>query len=105
MAQPGYSIYATSLEDVPVTVTGPYGVNPTATPPEMAFLTSPPPVQPSSLEWNSASWVGTTSPYIAMCLVGPGGIIQLDEGTYYTWVKFTATPEIPVKYAGVLLVS
>lgn len=105
MAPPNNSIYVTSLEEVPVTITTPVGVNPTGDPVYMAFLSSPPPSQPTSLQWNAATWLVNGTEYIALCLVGPGGTITLTAGLWYTWVKITASPEVPVKYAGVLQVS
>lgn len=105
MALPNTSIYATSLEEVPVSVTAPTGVNPTGDTVQMAFLAVPPPTQPTSLQWNTATWQSTSTPYIALCLVGPGGVITLTAGQWYTWIKITASPEVPVKYAGILQVS
>jgi hypothetical protein len=105
MALPNTSIYVTSLEEVPAYITAPAGVNPTGDTVQMAFLAVPPPTQPTSLQWNTAAWQSTSTPYIALCLVGPGGTIQLTAGQWYVWVKITASPEVPVKYAGILQVS
>jgi hypothetical protein len=105
MPLPNNAIYATSLEEVPVTVTAPVGVNPTSDEVQMAFLSVPPPTQPTSLQWNTATWLTQGSSYIALCLVGPGGTIALTQGQWYVWLKITGSPEIPVKYAGILQVS
>ena len=105
MALPNTGIYATSLEEVPVTVTAPIGINPTSDTVVMAFLAVPPPTQPTSLQWQTATWLSTSAPYTALCLVGPGGTITLAQGQWYVWIKITASPEIPVKYAGILQVS
>lgn len=105
MALPNTSIYATSLEEVPVSVTAPPAVNPTSDTVQMAFLAVPPPNQPGPGDWKVATWQSLTSPYIALCLVGPGGTTTLTAGQWYTWIKITASPEIPVKYAGILQVS
>ena len=105
MALPNTSIYSTSLEEVPVSVTAPIGINPTGDTVQMAFLPSPPPVQPTSLQYVTATWQSTSTPYVALCLVGPGGVTTLTQGQWYVWIKITATPEIPVKYCGILQVS
>jgi hypothetical protein len=102
---PNTSIYVTSLEEVPVTVTAPVGINPTSDTVQMAFLSVPPPTQPTSLQWNTAAWQSLSIPYVALCLVGPGGTITLTQGEWYVWIKVTASPEVPVKYAGLLQVS
>ena len=105
MALPNTSIYATSLEEVPVAVTPPPAVNPTGDTVQMAFLSVPPPAQPTTEQWNVATWQSTGTPYIALCLVGPGGTIQLASGLWYVWLKISASPEVPVKYCGILQVS
>lgn len=105
MALPNTSIYATSLEEVPVSITAPPAINPTGDTVAMAFLAVPPPVQPGPSDWQTATWQSTSAPYIALCLVGPGGTTTLAAGQWYVWVKITATPEVPVKFAGVLQVS
>lgn len=106
MALPNASIYVTSLEEVPVIVTPPTAVDPTSDVVYMAFLSSPPPAQPQSSDWQTATWLATpVIPYTALCLVGPGGTIQLTAGTWYVWIKISASPEIPVKYCGILEVS
>jgi len=105
VALPNTSIYVTSLEEVPVAVTSPAGINPTGDTVQMAFLAVPPPAQPTTLEWNVATWQSLAVPYIALCLVGPGGTITLTQGQWYVWIKLTASPEVPVKYCGILQVS
>lgn len=105
MALPNTSIYAESLEEVPVLVSAPIGVNPTSDAVLMAFLAVPPPVQPQLADWQTADWLTTSAPYTALCLVGPGGTITLIPGLWYVWLKITAAPEVPVKYAGILQIS
>jgi succinate dehydrogenase/fumarate reductase flavoprotein subunit len=105
MALPNTSIYATSLEEVPVSVTAPIGVNPTGDTVLMAFLAAPPPVQPTSIQYVTATWQSTSAPYVALCLVGPGGVTTLGQGQWNVWIKITATPEVPVKYCGILQVT
>jgi hypothetical protein len=105
MALANTSIYSTSLEEVPANVTAPVGVNPTSDAVYMAFLSVPPPAQPTSGQWNVAGWQSLSAPYVALCLVGPGGTTTLTAGQWYCWVKITASPEVPVKYAGILQVS
>lgn len=105
MALPNTSIYVTSLEEVPVLVTAPTGVNPTGDTVQMAFLPTPPPAQPGPSDWQVATWQSTSTPYVALCLVGSGGTIALTTGQWYVWLKITASPEVPVKYCGILQVS
>lgn len=105
MAIPNASIFATSLEEVPVAVTVPIGINPTGTPPQMAFLVAPPPVQPTAGQYINGTWQASVQPFIALCLVGPGGAVQLAQGQYNVWLKITATPEVPVKWCGILQVT
>lgn len=105
MPLPNASIYTTSLEEIPANITAPAGVNPTGFSVFMAFLATPPPAQPGALDWQTATWLSTAAPYVALCLVGPGGVIQLTQGLWYVWVKLSAVPEVPVKYAGILQVS
>jgi hypothetical protein len=61
-------------------------------------------VDPVSGDWKTASWETDPTPtppaYYARCLVGPAGTVALAAGTYDTWVKVTATPEIPILPAG-----
>jgi hypothetical protein len=102
-------IYASSLVQVPVNVTPPLLVNPTAFSVSFAFLsTDPPEPQPTEEEWVTGTWNSniTAPPYQALCLVGPGGITDLAAGTWNVWLQINSegTGEIPVLYAGVLYV-
>ena len=105
MPQPQNSIWSTSLEEVPALVTTPVGINPTGSTVQMAFLALPPPTQPAANQWQAAIWQSTSQPFTALCLVGPNGTITLAAGQWYVWVKITGSPEIPVKFAGVLQVN
>lgn len=103
-------IYASSLEDLPVTVYPPFGVSPISSVVQFAFLTTDPPEpQPSTDQWVSGYWsnsiIGPTA-YQAECLVGSGGVTVLTAGTYYVWltVNSAATGEKPVGLAGSLFV-
>src|SRR5690348_4300197 len=58
-------------------------VNPTGDTVEFAFTVSP--AQPATGDWKTGSWDGTQprppgNAYIAHCLVGPGGTVQLPVG-------------------------
>lgn len=53
--------------------------------------------------WVPGSWETDGARHYACCLVG--GDVQLGEGTYGVYVRVTSVPEIPVKYAGQLLVT
>jgi hypothetical protein len=105
MAVPNASVYVTSLENIAVSVTAPSAVNPTSYSVEFAFMAVPPPNQPVISQWVTGSWQSTSLPYLALCLVGPDGTIQLTPGQWYVWFKILASPEIPVKYAGILQIS
>ena len=93
---------ATSLQYVPVIVTA-IGGNPTTDVVAMAFTTG---ADPQPGDWKTASWDTTTAlgsnQYLAQCLVGPGGTVQLAVGQYSIWVKVTDNPEIPILPAGQL---
>lgn len=110
MPVPNYAMYASSTEQVPFTVSASGTVNPTVGTVTMAFLSSPPPAQPSLTSYVSGSWQGATSPYIAQCLVSGtassgGGAATLSSGLWYCWVKLAVSPEAPVLYGGILQVS
>jgi hypothetical protein len=71
-------------------------VDPTSATVEVAFPA--PTVEPTS--WNAASWETAGSRYHARCLVGPGGTVQLADGTYDMWVRITGLdPELIVRKA------
>lgn len=92
---------------VTATVAGvPY--NPTADAVQFAFL----PTGTSALgaQWVAGSWASAESPtgngdYIAQCLVGPGGDVQLAPGSYQVWVQITDSPEVPVIPAYLLTIT
>lgn len=82
-------------------------VNPTSDVVTMAFLTAD--ADPAGGDWKAAVWETdtTTTPdtYYAKCLIGTGGTAVLANGRYQVWVKVTDSPEIPVKPAGLLVVT
>lgn len=108
-----HTLSAASLEPVLVSVFAVRdgaAVNPTADTVQMAFLDEPPEqASPESGDWKTASWEtdATTDPdqYKARCLVGTGGAVALAAGTYYVWVKVTDSPDVPVKYSGVIRIT
>jgi hypothetical protein len=71
--------------------------NPTSDVVEMAFKTGGQP--PGNSDWQTAEWDTVNGQYVAKCLVGPGGTIQLTVGSYTVYVKITDNPEIPVLIA------
>ena len=91
--------------NVPVNATKaglPY--NPTSDAVSFAFLTSIA-ATPQSSNWVTGSWTTLTNlnyPYVAQCLVGPGGTTQLSAGLYVIWIMITDSPEVPVLQAGQL---
>lgn len=108
-----HSFSAASLEPVLVSVfavRNGTAVDPTSDTVAMAFLPEPPEeASPEADDWETASWEtdATTDPdqYRAKCLVGPGGDATLAAGTWYVWVKVTDSPDVPVKYSGVIRVT
>lgn len=110
---PFKQISAASLEYVFVNVSTFIGnppPNPTSDVVQMAFNPAtqsfgPPLTPPVSGDWKAASWVtGASQPYIAQCLIGPGGVITLTAGIYDVWIKITDSPEIPAKYVDQLTI-
>ncbi len=92
---------ASSLEYVRVDITARsegLPLDPTADTVQMAFTLDG--AVPTSSDWNVAIWqtdTTTTPPtYTALCLVGPGGTVELAEGEWSVWVKVTDSPEVPV---------
>lgn len=78
-------------------------IDPTADTVEMAFTTGS---EPQSGDWKAATWETAEGPvYFARCLVGPGGTIQLTDGSYKVWVKVADSPEVPVRDVGKLVVT
>lgn len=76
-------------------------VDPTEDPVEFAF---PAPGEDPET-WIGGTWEEGTDGFLARCLVGPGGSIELDPGRYRVWVRFTDEAEVPVKEAGTLVVT
>jgi hypothetical protein len=88
---------STTREFVHVPVPG----SPTlTTPPEMAFTVTPD--EPEDDAWHEATWVDGS----ARLLIGPdGGAVQLANGRYRIWVRFTAEAERPVRNTGLLFIT
>jgi hypothetical protein len=85
-------------EYVPALVTSEAGgvpVDPTADPVQMAFVA--PGTNPAPGDWQAAIWDSgsVNGAHTALCLIGPGGTIQLAAGVYAVWVKITDSPEVP----------
>jgi len=88
-----------SLEYVSIEVDG--GADPTALTVQMAFPSAG--VAPVSGDWKTANWDPSYSsePWLARCLVGPGGTVTLAAGSYDVWIKIGGpSPEMPVQLAG-----
>jgi len=102
---------ALSREFVPAAVTATVAgasVNPTGDVVEFAFTGID--AKPATGDWVLGSWDGTQprppgTSYIAHCLVGPGGTIQLAAGRYQMWVRITDNPEVPVIPFGLLNIT
>lgn len=80
-------------------------VDPTTDPVFMAFMADPPKEEPANGDWKTAAWEYDGITYFARCLVGPGGTVELEDGTYHVWVKLTDSPEVPVRRVGRLVIS
>lgn len=102
---------ALSLEFVPVAITATAAgqpVNPTGDLVEFAFTTAT--AKPAPGDWKTGTWDGTQprppgNAYIAHCLVGPGGTVELPTGRYTMWVRVTDNPEVPVIPFGRLYIT
>ena len=90
---------------VPVQVVkGGTAYNPTPDTVQFAFVDNVGSV-PTSGQWVNGTWatfLNYNYPYMAQCLVGPGGATAPTTGTYVVWMKITDNPEIPVIIAGQL---
>lgn len=55
-------------------------------------------LEPDAADFKTATWVTEGGLWYAQVLVGEDGqgLGVLPEGIYKTWVKVTATPEVPV---------
>ena len=96
----GVPVKAVTLAGVPY--------NPTVYTVQMAFM--PQATQsPGSSDWQAATWATVPNnilyPYAAYCLIGPGGTITLNTGTYVVYLKIIGSPEIPVQYVDYLEIS
>lgn len=102
---------ALSREYVPAAITATSAgspINPTGDVVEFAFTAVD--AQPASGDWKAGSWESTQprqpgNAYIARCLVGPGGTVQLAAGRYAMWVRITDSPEVPVIPFGLLHIT
>ncbi|MFI9553711.1 hypothetical protein [Nonomuraea endophytica] len=64
-----------------------------------------PGVEPTEADWNTAEWNPTSATAhgaVARFLFGPGGTVARSEGTYQTWVRIAAPPQLPVLPAGLI---
>lgn len=81
-----------SLEELLTPITA--SADPTAYGVRVAVI--PDGVRPQAADWHTATWVTIGGIPHAVLLVGPGGVIELEPGTYRTWAEITAPPEKPV---------
>lgn len=105
----GFSHLSTEYVLIPVAATkNGAAYNPTGDAVQFAFMPTSTQV-PGVSDWVSGAWDTTSGnpiyPYNAKCLVGPGGIINLTQGTYVIYVKITDSPEIPVMVGGQLQIQ
>lgn len=59
---------------------------------------------PVTADWVSGSWETTSEEYLARCLVGDGGAIELAAGTYDVWVRVILLPETIAEPVGELTI-
>lgn len=54
--------------------------------------------EPEAADFKTAAWLTEAGRHYAVILIGQtgSGLGVLTEGIYKTWVKVTATPEVPV---------
>jgi len=56
---------------------------------EFAFMTDAR-TSPQAGDWKVGSWdVNLIGGYVALVLVGPGGVIALTVGDWYVWIRIT----------------
>jgi hypothetical protein len=87
-------IPAISVEYVKVAVTGPTGVDLSDLDVELAIVDDG--QIPDTGDWKAGTWIGSS----AAVLIGPGTLLELDQGTYDVYVKITSSPEVPVLPSG-----
>lgn len=81
--------------------------DPTAATVDWAFLTSTL-EKPQAGDWKTGNWdVTRIGSYVAQCNVGPAGVVELQPGNYYAWIRITdpAAGENPVDQLGKLIVT
>jgi hypothetical protein len=56
--------------------------------------------------WYAGSWTtNVQGNFLAQCLVGPTGTVQLVPSTYTVWCEITDNPEVPVRPVGSLQIT
>ncbi|WP_406325816.1 hypothetical protein OG784_12845 [Streptomyces sp. NBC_01617] len=68
--------------------------DPSAYPVQIALLADE--ERPTDEDWHNATWDTDGGETVAVLLVGPAGAVDPGPGSYRTWVKITAAPEVPV---------
>ena len=89
------SVLSLEFINVPVSIGG---VEPETLGYELAFTTYGDETDPS--EWHAATYADGS----VRVLVGPSGAVELPVGEYMVWVRVTASPEIPVRQAGRIVI-
>jgi hypothetical protein len=90
---------STEYLHVPVTAT-PAGTSLTGVPVKIAAVAHR--TNPTSSEWHTASWDGTT----ARILIGPDTSLQLAAGDYRIWIHIDPPgAEVVIRRAGILTVT
>jgi len=103
-AQPA-TVYSGSLEYVQAVVqvsAGDTNYDPTADEVQWAFVNGS--AYPST--WYTGAWTtNLQGQYVAECLIGPGGTVQLQPAIYTCWIQITDDPEVPVRTAGSVTIT
>lgn len=81
------------------------GVSVTPTGWDVSFAFMPRGVLPGISDWVEGDWETDGSEYIARCMVGPGGAIEVEIGRYVIWVFIDGPVEKPVRPVGTLTVK
>lgn len=96
------SVVSTEYVRVPISITK-NGVTFDPTSDSLSMSFGPTAAAPTIFHTGTWEVAGTNT--FALCLIGPGGNVQLTPGTWFVYVKVTDSPEVPVKYAGTIQIT
>lgn len=63
--------------------------------------------EPTAGDWVTASWEanGTNGTWYANCLIGPGGVKTLTDGTWHVWIRIQYGSQDVQRPAGTIRIS